>query len=65
MAEGSTARVQPPIPDRIKWNRNAIERVFKELKRRTKQFANHFKHAEAETAENWLQTFAFTWNQLI
>jgi len=46
-------------------NRNAVERVFKELKRRTKQFANHFKHAEAETAENWLQTFAFTWNQLI
>jgi len=46
-------------------NRNAVERVFKEVKRRTEQFANHFRHATAESAENWLQTFAFAWNQLI
>ena len=46
-------------------NRNAVERVFKELKRRTKQFSNHFRHAETETVEKWLQTFAFVWNQLI
>ena len=46
-------------------NRNAVERVFKEIKRRTEQFANHFRHASAESAENWLQVFAFTWNQLI
>ncbi|WP_135807432.1 IS6 family transposase [Halorussus marinus] len=46
-------------------NRNSVERVFKELKRRTKQFANHFRHATHRSAENWLQTFAFAWNQLI
>jgi transposase-like protein len=46
-------------------NRNAVERVFKEVKRRTEQFANHFRRATAESAENWLQTFAFAWNQLI
>ncbi|MEA5385794.1 IS6 family transposase [Haloarculaceae archaeon H-GB11] len=46
-------------------NRNAVERLFKELKRRTEQFATHFCHATADSAETWLQTFAFAWNQLI
>ena len=46
-------------------NRNSVERVFKELKRRTEAFANHFRHAEPETAESWLQAFAVCWNQLI
>jgi transposase-like protein len=46
-------------------NRNAVERVFRELKRRTNQFSNCFSHAEADTVENWLQAFAFAWNQLI
>lgn len=46
-------------------NRNPVERLFKELKRRTEQFANHFRHATADSAETWLQTFAFAWNQLI
>ncbi|WP_353633913.1 IS6 family transposase (plasmid) [Halobacterium sp. NMX12-1] len=46
-------------------NRNSIERVFRELKRRTNQFSNCFSHAEADTVENWLQAFAFAWNQLI
>src|SRR6056297_2934033 len=36
-------------------NRNSVERVFRELKRRTNQFSNCFSHAEADTAENWLQ----------
>jgi transposase-like protein len=39
-------------------NRNAVERIVKEINRR-KQFSNHFTHAKAETAENWLQSFAF------
>jgi putative transposase len=39
-------------------NRNAIERIFRELKRRTSSFSNCFRHVEPETAENWLQTFA-------
>jgi transposase-like protein len=46
-------------------NRNAVERLFKELKRRTEQFATHFRHATADSAETWLQTFAYLWNQLI
>jgi len=45
--------------------RNAVERVFKEVKRRTNQFANHFRNATVESAESWLTTFAFAWNQLI
>jgi transposase-like protein len=46
-------------------NRNAVERVFQELKRGTNQFSNYFSHAEADTVENWLRAFAFAWNQLI
>ena len=46
-------------------NRNSIERVFREIKRRTTSFSNCFSNAEADTAENWLQSFAFAWNQLI
>jgi len=39
-------------------NRNAIERIFRELKRRTSSFSNCFSHVKPETAENWLQAFA-------
>jgi len=39
-------------------NRNAIERIFRELKRRTSSFSNCFSHVEPETAETWLQAFA-------
>ncbi|ELZ33143.1 IS6 family transposase [Halorubrum tebenquichense] len=46
-------------------NRNSVERVFREVKRRTNQFSNCFSHAEADTVENWLQALAFAWNQLI
>jgi putative transposase len=41
-------------------NRNAIERIFREIKRRTSSFSNCFSHVQPETAENWLQAFA-TW----
>jgi transposase-like protein len=46
-------------------NRNSIERVFREVKRRTTSFSNCFSNAEAETANKWLRSFAFAWNQLI
>ena len=46
-------------------NRNSVERVFREVKRRTSSFSNCFSNAEAATADNWLQSFAFAWNQLI
>ncbi|MXR50429.1 IS6 family transposase [Halovenus sp. WSH3] len=39
-------------------NRNAVERIFREVKRRTSSFSNCFSHVEPETAENWLQSFA-------
>jgi putative transposase len=39
-------------------NRNSVERVFREVKRRTSSFANAFRNAELETAESWLQAFA-------
>lgn len=44
-------------------NRNAIERVFREVKRRTSSFSNTFSHVKLPTAESWLQTFAVWWNQ--
>ncbi|MFB6154628.1 MAG: IS6 family transposase [Haloferacaceae archaeon] len=46
-------------------NRNAVERVFREIKRRTLCFSNCFSNAEAETADDWLRSFSFAWNQLI
>ena len=45
-------------------NRNAVERVFREVKRRTSSFSNSFSHADPETAESWLQAFAVWWNSL-
>ena len=39
-------------------NRNAVERIFRELKRRTSSFSNCFSHVQPETAESWLQAFA-------
>jgi len=44
-------------------NRNAIERVFREVKRRTSSFANTFSNAATATAESWLQTFAVWYNR--
>ncbi|MFD1562278.1 IS6 family transposase [Haloarchaeobius amylolyticus] len=46
-------------------NRNSVERVFREIKRRTSSFSNCFSNASAETANQWLRSFAFAWNQLI
>jgi transposase-like protein len=46
-------------------NRNSVERVFREIKRRTVCFSNCFSNAKAETANEWLRSFAFVWNQHI
>ena len=46
-------------------NRNAVERVFREIKRRTSAFSNCFSNADADTADDWLRSFSFAWNQLI
>jgi transposase-like protein len=39
-------------------NRNGVERIFREVKRRTSSFSNTFGHVDPETAETWLQSFA-------
>ncbi len=46
-------------------NRNAVERVFREIKRRTVCFSNCFSNASAETADDWISSLSFAWNQLI
>jgi len=43
-------------------NRNAIERVFWEIERRTSSFANSFSHVDPSTAESWLQALAVRHN---
>jgi len=45
--------------------RNSVERVFREVKRRTVCFSNCFSHADPDTADDWLKSFSFAWNQLI
>ncbi|WP_081641548.1 IS6 family transposase [Halarchaeum acidiphilum] len=45
-------------------NRNAVEHLFREIKRRTSLFSNIFSHVDPETAETWLQAFAVWWNSL-
>ena len=46
-------------------NRNAVERVFREIKRRTVCFSNCFSNASAATADDWIRSLSFAWNQLI
>lgn len=45
-------------------NRNAVERVFREIKRRTSSFSNSFSYIDPATAETRLQLFAVWWNSL-
>jgi transposase-like protein len=45
-------------------NRNSVESVFREVKRRTSSFSNTFSHVEPETAETWLQSFAVWHNSI-
>jgi putative transposase len=42
--------------------RNKVERVFREVERRTSSFSNCFSHVEPPTAESWLQAHAVWWN---
>ena len=46
-------------------DRNIVERVFREVRRRTSSFSNCFINAKAETADEWLRNFAFACNQRI
>jgi putative transposase len=42
--------------------RNSIERVFREVERRTSSFSNCFSNVDPATAETWLQAHAVWWN---
>jgi putative transposase len=44
-------------------NRNAVERLFGEIKRRTSSFSNAFSNATLPTAESWLKAFTVWWNR--
>ena len=44
-------------------NRNSVERVFRELKRRTSSFVNIFSNVKPTTAGSWLEAFAVWWNR--
>ena len=46
-------------------NRNGVERVSCEAKQRTYSFSNCFSDTEKNTADDWLNSFSFAWNQLI
>jgi transposase-like protein len=46
-------------------NRNPVERVFQEIKRRTEQFYNNFPNADPETVEKWLNALSWAQNQLV
>jgi transposase-like protein len=46
-------------------NRNSVERVFREIKRRAIAFSTCFSNATRQTADEWLRRYAFAWNQLI
>ena len=46
-------------------NPNSVKHVFREVTRRTVTFSNFFSNAQADTADDWLSSFALAWNQLI
>ena len=48
----------------IHGDRNAVERVFREVERRTSSFSNCYSHVDPATAEKWLQAHAVWWNNV-
>jgi len=45
--------------------RNPVERVFQDVKRRTEQFYNCVSHAQLETVESWLLALAWALDNLL
>jgi putative transposase len=45
-------------------NRNAVERIFREVKQRSYSLSDGFSQVRATTAKMWLQAFAVWWNSL-
>jgi putative transposase len=48
----------------IHGDRNAVERVFREVERCTSSFSNCYSHVDPATAEKWLQAHAVWWNNV-
>ena len=46
-------------------NRSSVEHIVLRDKTMKCQLSNWFSNAEEDTADNWLRSFAFAWNQLI
>jgi transposase-like protein len=46
-------------------DRNSVEHIFCEVNRRTDCFSDWFSHVDPETADDWLRSFTFAYNQLI
>jgi transposase-like protein len=46
-------------------DRNPVERVFQEIKRRTTQFYDTFSRASPQSAQERLKALSWAWNQLI
>ena len=44
-------------------NRNSVERIFGEVKRRTSSFSNTLSNVSLSSAESWLEAFAVRWNR--
>jgi putative transposase len=61
--QAALSRVRLRFQIRRHGNRNSVERVFREVKRRTSSFSNTFSHVEPTTAESWLEAFAVWWNR--
>jgi len=56
-------RLEPRFQHVTQGNRNTVEHIFRKLKQLIYQLPNILSHVEPSTAENWLQAFAFAWNQ--
>jgi putative transposase len=61
--QAALSRLELRFQVRRHGNRNSIERVFREVKRRTSSFSNTFSNVEPATAESWLEAFAVWWNR--
>ena len=46
-------------------NRSSVERVLREIQRRTTSVSNCFSNAGGHSADKGFRSFAFAWNQLI
>ena len=46
-------------------NRNAVEHIFREVKRITSLFSNAFRNAEPTATESWLRAFVVCWNRCL